>query len=146
MMLHWKTQIFAYFSFPSVSNTNAFIHPSVRKSVRPSVRPSNRSSIHLPIYGYTSLFQTLAPLFSFLILYRTGRTPWTGISPSQGLYILTKQNRINAYRSMSLMGFEPHDLSIRASKDSSRLRPLSHCDRHQRSCTLKCGVQSVKEI
>jgi hypothetical protein len=39
-------------------------------------------------------------LFSFLILYKVGRTPWTGISPSQGRYLHTEQHkhRINAHR------------------------------------------------
>jgi hypothetical protein len=40
------------------------------------------------------------PLFSLLILYSAGRTPWTGICPSQGRYLHTEQHkhRINAHR------------------------------------------------
>jgi hypothetical protein len=40
------------------------------------------------------------PLFQFLILYTAGRTPWTGVSPSQGRYLNTEQHkhRINAHR------------------------------------------------
>jgi hypothetical protein len=37
--------------------------------------------------------------FSFLILYTVRRTPWRGISTSQGLYVYTEQHkhRINAH-------------------------------------------------
>jgi hypothetical protein len=40
------------------------------------------------------------PLFNFLILYTVDKTPWTGISPSQGRYLSTEQHkhRINAHR------------------------------------------------
>jgi hypothetical protein len=42
--------------------------------------------------------------FSFLIFYTVGRTPWTGISPSQGLYLHTEQHkhRINAHTHTSV--------------------------------------------
>jgi hypothetical protein len=46
-------------------------------------------------YYYYSLSMALQPtvgpwpLFSFVILYVAGRTPWTGISPSQGHYLHT---------------------------------------------------------
>jgi hypothetical protein len=42
----------------------------------------------------------LGHFFSFFIFYRVDRTPWTGISPSQGMYLHTGQHkhRINAHR------------------------------------------------
>jgi hypothetical protein len=51
----------------------------------------------------------LGRLFSFLIRYRVGRIPWTGISLSQGLYLHTEQHEQNKRRqtSMHLVGFEP---------------------------------------
>jgi hypothetical protein len=56
-----------------------------------------------------------------------------GISPSQGLYLHTVQHkrRINAHNTdiHALSGIRTHDPSIRASEDSSCLRPRGHCDR-----------------
>jgi hypothetical protein len=49
--------------------------------VRPSIRPSVRSSIHLSIYGSGVLLLDLSRFFIFLILYKVGRTPWTGDQP-----------------------------------------------------------------
>jgi hypothetical protein len=52
----------------------------------------------------------LGCFFSFLILYTVCRTPWTGISPSQGRYLHTGQHkhRINAYTQTFVpgVGFE----------------------------------------
>jgi hypothetical protein len=47
-------------------------------------------SIYLSIYGSTALV-VLGHLFSFLILYTVGRTPCTGISPSQSGYLHPEQ-------------------------------------------------------
>jgi hypothetical protein len=33
------------------------------------------------------------PLFQFLYFYTESKTPWTGISPSQGLYLHTGQHK-----------------------------------------------------
>jgi hypothetical protein len=46
----------------------------------------------LTIYflGSTALLLGLGLSSSFLILYTVGRTPWTGISPSQGRYLHTE--------------------------------------------------------
>jgi hypothetical protein len=54
------------------------------------------------------------------------------ISPSQGRYLHTGQHkhRINAHTDIhALSGIRTHDSSIRASEDSSSLRPRSHRDR-----------------
>jgi hypothetical protein len=48
-------------------------------------------------YGSTALCWALAAFFSFLILYIVGRTPWTGISPSQGLYLYTEEHKQNKH-------------------------------------------------
>jgi hypothetical protein len=54
------------------------------------------------------------------------------ISPSQGRYLNTGQHkhRINAYTDIhASSGIRAHDPSIRASEDSSCLRPRGYCDR-----------------
>jgi hypothetical protein len=54
------------------------------------------------------------------------------ISPSQGRYLHAGQHkhRINVHTDIgALNGIRTHDPSVRASKDSSCLRPRGHCDR-----------------
>jgi hypothetical protein len=54
------------------------------------------------------------------------------IIPSQSSYLHTGQHkyRINAYTDIhALSGIRTHDPSVRASEDSSCLRPRGHCDR-----------------
>jgi hypothetical protein len=79
----------------------------------------------------------LGRFFSFLILYTVDRTPWTGISPSQGFYLHTEQHnhRTNAHNTdiHALSGIRTHDSSVRASEDSSCLRWHGHCDRQNRT-------------
>jgi hypothetical protein len=57
-----------------------------------------------------------------------------GISPSQGFYLHIEQHkhRINADNTdiHGLSGIRTHDPSVRASEDSSYLRPRGHCDWH----------------
>jgi hypothetical protein len=56
------------------------------------------------------------------------------ISPSQGRYLHTEQHklRINAHRDChALIGIRTHDPSIRASEDSSCLRPRGHYGRRR---------------
>jgi hypothetical protein len=76
----------------------------------------------------------LGRFFSSFILCTCGRTPSTGIRPSQGLYLHAEQHkhRINTYNRdiHAVSGIRTHDPSVRTSEDSSCLRPLSHCDRH----------------
>jgi hypothetical protein len=70
------------------------------------------------------------PLFSFLIFYTVGRTPWTGDQPSQGRYLHTGQYKHNKRTQTSMpCGIRTHDPSVRAGEDSSCLRPRGHCDR-----------------
>jgi hypothetical protein len=59
-------------------------HPPARLPAHPP--------IHLPTYGSTFLLLDLGRFFSFLILYRVGRTPWTGD------HIEQHKHRINAQR------------------------------------------------
>jgi hypothetical protein len=64
--------------------------------------------------------------------FQTARLLERVISSSQGLYLNTgkhKQNkRISTPTIHSLGGIRTHDLSVRASEDSSCLRSRSHCD------------------
>jgi hypothetical protein len=69
---------------------------------------------------------------SFVIIFiqSVGLLGWV-ISPSQGLYLNTwhHKHRINAYTDIyALNGIRTHDPSVRASEDSSCLRPRGHCD------------------
>jgi hypothetical protein len=71
--------------------------------------------------------------FSFVIFFtQTVGLLGRVISPSRGRYLHTGQHnhRINAYIDIhALGGFQTHDPSVRASEDSSCLRPSGHCDR-----------------
>jgi hypothetical protein len=60
----------------------------------------NDLCFYLYIYGSAVFLLGLGRFFRFLILYAVGRTPWTGISPSQGHYLHTEQHRhrTNAHR------------------------------------------------
>jgi hypothetical protein len=74
------------------------------------------------------------PLFSVSWSYtQSVRLLGRGNSPSQGLYLHTKQHkhRINAHNTdvHALSGIRTHDPSVRASEDSSCLRQRDHCDR-----------------
>jgi hypothetical protein len=73
------------------------------------------------------------PLLQFRnLLYTDGRTPRMGISPSQGRYLHAGQHkhRINVHTDIhALSGIRNHDPGVRASEDSSCLRPRGHCDR-----------------
>jgi hypothetical protein len=65
--------------------------------------------------------------FSFLIPYTVGRTPWTGDQPVARP--LPAHRTTQTQTSMPLSGIRTHDISVRASEDSSFLRPRSYCDR-----------------
>jgi hypothetical protein len=72
-------------------------------------QPSLKFSLSNSICGSTALFGPW-PLFQFRnLFYTVGRTPWTGISPSQGLYThrttQTQNKRTQTF--MPRMGFEP---------------------------------------
>jgi hypothetical protein len=73
------------------------------------------------------------PFFSFLILYTVGRTPWTeDRSVSRPLPTPEEHKHgINARNTdiHALSEIRTQDPSVRASEDSSCLRPHGHCDR-----------------
>jgi hypothetical protein len=61
-----------------------------------------------------------------------GRTPWTGISPLQDRYLHRTTQIQNERRQIdihALSVIRTHDHSVRASEDSSYLRPRDHYDR-----------------
>jgi hypothetical protein len=102
---------------PSVVRIRPLVHPKLSPppplALQPFVGPWPLLQFH---YFFT---QTVGLL---------GRV----ISPSQGLYLHTGQHkhRINVYTNIhALIGIRTHDPSVRASEDSSCLRPRGHCDR-----------------
>jgi hypothetical protein len=65
----------------------------------------------------------------FLNPETVGRTPWTGDQPvARPLPTHDNTNTINA-DIHALNGIGTHDPNVRASEDSSCLRPRGHCDR-----------------
>jgi hypothetical protein len=89
-------------------------------------------SIYLSIYLWLySPLLGLGRFFNFLFFYTISRTPWAEISPSQDLYLHTRQHKhgINAHRHPCLEWNSTQDPSVRAGEDSSCLRRLGHCDR-----------------
>jgi hypothetical protein len=62
-------------------------------------------SVYLWLY---CLLLALGSFFSYLIFYTVGRTPWTGISPSQGRYLHIGQHKQNklTYTSMPQVAFK----------------------------------------
>jgi hypothetical protein len=84
------------------------------------------------INSSTALCWTLAFSSSFVISFTqtVGLLGWV-ISPSQGRYLYTRQHkhRINAHTNINaLNGIRTNNPSVRASEDSSCLRPRGHCD------------------
>jgi hypothetical protein len=64
----------------------------------------------LLFYGSTALLLDLGRFFSFLILYRIGRTPWTGDQPVARLlptHRTTQTQNKRAQTSTPRVGFEP---------------------------------------
>jgi hypothetical protein len=99
------------------------------------------NTVYIYIYIYLFIHQWLySPLlgsglfFSFVIFFtQTIGLLERGISPLQGRYLHTGQHkhRINAHTDIhALSGNRTHDPSVRASEDSSCLRPPGHCDEH----------------
>jgi hypothetical protein len=76
----------------------------------------------------------LAYSFSFMITLQTVVPLGRVISSSQGLYLNTGQRKQNKYTHTpnihALSGIRTYDPSVRASEDSSCIRPLGYCDRH----------------
>jgi hypothetical protein len=79
-------------------------------------------------------FVWLWPLLQFRNIFtQTVGLIERAISPSQGHYLHTGQqkHRINAHTNIHVLsGIRNHDPSVRASEDSSCLRPRGHFDRN----------------
>jgi hypothetical protein len=66
--------------------------------------------------------------------FTDGRTPWTGDQPvarplPKHRTTLTRNKGIHIPNIHALSGIRTHDPSVRASEDSSCIRPRGHCDR-----------------
>jgi hypothetical protein len=86
--------------------------------------------IHLFISGSTALFWGPVLFFSFVIFFtQTVRLLGRWISPLKGRY-LTQNKRTHADIN-ALSGVRTHDPSVRASEDSSYLRPRGRHDRQK---------------
>jgi hypothetical protein len=95
----------------------------------------------ISLWLYSPLLD-LGRFFIFLILYTLGRTPWTGDQPvarplSTHRTTQTQNKRTHTYTQThththrhALSGIRTHGPSVRASEDSSCLRPRCDCDRH----------------
>jgi hypothetical protein len=85
-----------------------------------------RQWLHSPLLGLG--------LFCFIIYFTKLVGPLGRlISPSQGRYLHTRQHkyRVNAHTNIyALSRIRTHDLSVRASEETSCLRPRGHCDRY----------------
>jgi hypothetical protein len=99
---------------------------------------SNIAFFILLLFQFYLLFWPYSPLlglglfFSFLIQYTVASTPWTGDQPiARPLLTQQEKRRINACNidTNILSGIRTHGPSLRASEDSSGLRPYGHCDR-----------------
>jgi hypothetical protein len=82
---------------------------------------------------YYSPFLHFGRLFSFLILYTGGRTPWAGYSPSEGRYLHTQQHkhRKNAPKHPWLKWYlnpRSYCLSLRREFMPQSVRPLWSAD------------------
>jgi hypothetical protein len=68
-----------------------------------------------------------------MIIFTDGRTPWTSdqlvARPLPKHRTAQTQKKHIHHTSMPVSGLRTHDPSVRASKDSSCLRPLGYCDR-----------------
>jgi hypothetical protein len=81
-----------------------------------------------PLLAYYTSSLDLGRFFRFLILYTVGRTPWTGDYP---VARPLPTNRTNAHTNIHVSsGIRTYDPSVRASENSSCLRPRGHRDRH----------------
>jgi hypothetical protein len=89
------------------------------------------------------------PLLQFRNLFYTdGRSLWEGDQPvarplPKHRTTQTQNKRIHTPNIHALSGIRTHDPSVRASKDSSCLRPRGYCDRHN-VCSLVINIKGVK--
>jgi hypothetical protein len=97
----------------------------------PSVEPY-QLSIHPPTHPYIhpQPFVDLGRFFSFLMLYTVGRTPCTWDQPVARPLPTHRTTQTDIH---ALSGTRTHDLSVRASEDSSCLRLRDQYDLHQLS-------------
>jgi hypothetical protein len=86
-------------------------------------------SIYLSIYGSTVLLWDIGRLFSFLVLYIVGRTPWTEDQPVARPLPTHRKHEQNKRTQTSMSGIRTHFPGVRVSEDSSCLRPCGHRDR-----------------
>jgi hypothetical protein len=91
------------------------------------------NNIHSFINGSMALLLGPGLFFSFVIFFtQTVGLLGRVVSPSQGRYLYTGQHkhRINAETNIHVLnGIRNYDPRVRASEDSSCLRPRGHCDR-----------------
>jgi hypothetical protein len=118
------------------------IHPSTHLSIHLFIHPSIHLSKYLSVYGSTVLLFDLGRSINFVILYPVGRTPWTGDQPvtrplPTHRTTQTEKTHTNIH---ALSRIRTHDLSVRASEDSSCFIGRGHCDRQ---CPPPYPMQSI---
>jgi hypothetical protein len=112
---------------------------------------------HMPIKLYSFIHQwfyslLLGPGFFYsVVIFFTqtvGLLGW-GISRLQGRYLHTGQHkyRINAHKHIhALSGIRTHDSSVRASEESSCLRPRGHCDRQWKHIRMRIRIMKCYKL
>jgi hypothetical protein len=128
-------------------------------------KTSNMNDIHIATYN--QIFETLSislylwryspfiepwPLFSFLILYSVGRTPWTGYQPVARQVSTNRKTQTQYKRtqiSMPWVGFETAVPAFQREKTGSCLRRC-HCDwrcsKHYKNWTLDSSTHTPSTV
>jgi hypothetical protein len=121
------------------------------------IRSEHLSNRSVELYYYTNLLSLslYLPLpvkrfvSQFLNPKTVSRTPWTGISPSQGRYLTQTQKQCGVIHALSEI--RTHDPSVPASEEYSCLRLRGHCDRlvacsvlHYMSVNATCIISTYE--
>jgi hypothetical protein len=112
-----------------------------------SVKRIHSEEIHSFINGSTVLLLGSGLFFSFVIFFTqtVGLLGRRSVRRKAATYTQTTQtqNKCTHTDIHSLSGIRTHDPSIRASEDSSCLRPRGHCDRLPRGLSSKILYETI---
>jgi cytochrome bd-type quinol oxidase subunit 1 len=119
----WKsTSVFTVMLVPCLTYSSTVKLKATCSSETPvDFQRSIYLSIFLSIYGSTALCWALAAFSFSWYFYAVGRTPWTGISPSQGIQDSTQTQNKHRQTPMPWVGFES---TIPAFEGANRVNAL----------------------